>query len=82
MSPNVVLVFAGNAREAEFYRWKKGLAPSKVQWVTSPRQLQGIQLSPKDKPMPWVGTFWERKDAEMLEQCAMARGITLEWEDL
>jgi len=82
MSLDVVLVFAGNAREVDLYRRKKGLAPSKVVWINDPRQLQGFRLSPEDGTMPWVGTFWDRKDAEMLEMLAIDRGITLEWEDL
>lgn len=71
----IVYVFAGNMREVEFYRYKEGLSRSQVLFVTDPHMLQGI-CQPDDSIIAvLVGSFWTRKDAEIIYHYAVSRGF-------
>ena len=71
----IVFVFAGNMREVEFYRHKEGLTRSQVLFITDPqRQLRA--RGPSDEIITvLIGSFWTRKDAEIIYYDAVSRGF-------
>jgi hypothetical protein len=69
-----IWIIAGNVREATDWARDQRMPLGRVNWVASPDDLRGVDLSDPVHGLVWVGTFRDRLDFEDLVAAVDMRG--------